>query len=73
MTAAKFGQSGYDPSGQETPVTAPQPDAEPSGKPSGKDELAKLIEEARGHLAAGVPQSAVDAVIRAVELLAGLV
>lgn len=36
------------------------------------NEIAKLIAEARGHLSGGVPQSAVELVIRAVEILAGL-
>ena len=58
------------------PAEAPAPAAEPAAaapaEPSGKDELAKLIEDARAHLSGGVPQSAVELVIRAVEILAGL-
>ena len=64
---AGFGQPGY------TPEGAAETDGETTAAPPKGDEVAKLITEAREHLAAGVPQSAIDAVIRAVELLAGLV
>lgn len=58
------------------PAEAPAPAAEPAAvAPETVDphnELAKLIGDARAHLSGGVPQSAVELVIRAVEILAGL-
>ena len=54
------------------PAEAAQPDAEPPAQPDGKDEIVRLLEEARGHLSAGIGQSALASLIRAVELLAGL-
>ena len=60
----------------ETPVEAPAPVAapapEPAAEPAWKTDVARLIGEARGHLSGGIPQSAVTAVIDAVEILAGL-
>jgi hypothetical protein len=66
VTAA-FGQPGY------SPAAAAGPDAAAPAKAAGKDEIAKLLEEARGALAGGDgPSAAAAAVIRAIELLAGL-
>lgn len=64
----------------EAPVKAAAPMAAPAAEPAAAapetvdphNELAKLIEDARAHLSGGVPQSAVELVIRAVEILAGL-
>lgn len=60
------------PASAEAPAPAAEPAAAVPAEPSGKDELAKLLAEARAHLSGGIPQSAVETVIRAVELLAGL-
>ena len=54
------------------PAPAPEPAPEPAAAPAGNSEVAKLIEEARAHLSGGIPLSAVEKVIRAVEILAGL-
>ena len=56
----------------ETPVAAPQPDAEAPAAPSGQSEVERLLKEAWEHLAAGTHPSALAAIIRAVEILAGL-
>ncbi len=62
-----FGQPGY------SPGAAPQPDAQAPAKTAPHGELAKILEDARTALAgAGGPGAAVETVIRAVELLAGL-
>lgn len=62
-----FGQPGY------SPGAAPQPDAQAPAKTAPHGELAKILEDARAALAgAGGPGAAVETVIRAVELLAGL-
>jgi hypothetical protein len=55
----------------ETPVAPAEPQQETPAEPSTGDEVTRLLEEARGHLAGGIPQSAVSALIHAVELLAG--
>jgi hypothetical protein len=66
MTAA-FGQPGY------SPTAAAKPDAAAPGKATGRDEIAGLLEDARAALAGGDgPSAAAAAVIRAIELLAGL-
>lgn len=56
----------------ETPAPAAEDAPEPAPEPAWKTDVARLIEEARGHLSGGIPQSAVTAVIDAVEILAGL-
>lgn len=62
-----FGQPGY------SPGAAPQPDAQAPAKTAPHGELAQLLADARAALAgAGGPGAAAEAVIRAVELLAGL-
>jgi hypothetical protein len=65
---AAFGQPGY------SPTAASEPDAAAPGKAAGSGEVAKLLTEAREALAGtgSGPGGAVEAVIRAVELLAGL-
>jgi hypothetical protein len=55
----------------ETPVAPAEPVAETPAEPSAGDEVTRLLEEARGHLGGGVPQSAIAVLIRAVEILAG--
>jgi hypothetical protein len=66
--APAFGTPGY------SPAAAPVPDAAAPAAAAGKDEIAKLLEDARGALAGtgDGPAAAAEAVIRAVELLAGL-